>query len=118
MTPDWGLFDERILISADQLRARFGPLSCNINGFTQCGLRNNGSLTSQHRFGRALDLHSKHHSYYSIRKYILEHKDEFPHISFLEVDIHWLHIDTRNCDKITIWSPKRGFLTEKEYLVT
>jgi hypothetical protein len=112
----WKLFDERILISADQLRERFGPLIVNINGYTQCGFRTNGSLTSQHRFGKALDLHSKHHSYYNMRKYILEHKIEFPFITFLEIDINWLHIDCRNCTPIKLWSPKRGWQTEKDYL--
>lgn len=116
VTPNWSLFDERILISADQLRERFGPLSCNIGKLTQCGFRTNGSLTSQHRFGRGMDLHSSRHSYYKIRQYILEHKEEFPYISFLEVDRNWLHIDCRNCDKITLWSPDRGFLSEKKYL--
>lgn len=118
IAPNWGLFDERVLISADQLREVFGPLSCNINGYTQCGYRTNGSLTSQHRHGRALDLHTTKYSYYEIRKYILEHQNVFPYISFLECDISWLHIDVRNCSPITLWSPNRGFLTKEEYIIS
>jgi len=78
VVPNWGLFDERVLISADKLREVFGPLTCNINGYTQCGYRTNGSLTSQHRFGRAMDLHSTKYSYYEIRKFILKNAELFP----------------------------------------
>lgn len=117
MTPNWNLMDDRILISADQLREIFGPLTCNISGFTQCGYRTNGSLTSQHRHGRAMDLHSTIHPYYKMREYILNHPEKFPFITFLEVDINWLHIDCRNnYGEIKIWSPKRGFLSKQEYL--
>lgn len=114
----WVSFDERILIMADKLRGVFGPLWVNGHGLTQCGFRTNGSSTSQHRFGRALDLHSDKHSYFKMRKYILDYPDEFPYITFLEIDINWLHIDCRNTGSLKLWSPKRGFVSKEEYLKT
>ena len=113
---NWGLMDERILESADKLREIFGPLLCNMRMLRQCGFRTNGSLTSQHRFGRGMDLHTSNYSYFEIRKYILEHPEMFPYITFLEADCNWLHLDVRNCKPVTLWSPKRGYLTKKEYL--
>jgi len=115
-TARWRLMDERILISADKIREIFGPMLCNMRTLLQCGFRTNGSLTSQHRMGRAMDLHSYNYSYYEIRKYIIEHPEMFPFITFLEVDRNWLHIDVRNCKPVTLWSPDRGFLTKEEYL--
>jgi len=117
ITPNWGLMDDRILKSADKLREKFGPLLCNMRMLTQCGFRTKGSITSQHRFGRAMDLHSSNHSYYNMRKYILTNPDKFPYITFLEVDVNWLHIDCRNNEGIIkLWSPKRGFITKEKYL--
>lgn len=114
---DWKYFDSRILISADQLREFFGPLWVNGNGLTQCGFRTNGSKTSQHRFGRGLDLHSDKYSSEEIRFYIIKNKKDFPYITFLEIDINWIHIDCRNSD-FSLWSPKRGFVSKEEYLRT
>ena len=114
---DWKYMDDRILKSADKLRDFFGPLYVNGKGLTQCGFRTNGSLTSQHRFGRALDLHSNRYSSEEIRFYILKNKDDFPYISFLEVDISWLHISCQNSE-FSLWSPKRGFITKETYLRT
>jgi hypothetical protein len=112
----WENFDDRILRSADDLRRVFGPLWCNGYGLDQCGLRIDGSMTSQHKFGRALDLHSNKYSSFEIRKFIIENPKMFPYITFLEVDRSWVHVDTRNCDPIQLWSPKRGFIDKEEYL--
>jgi len=113
----WKYFDDRILISADNLRYLFGPLWVNGRGLTQCGFRTNGSKTSQHKFGRALDLHSDKYDPEEIRMHIINNKQDFPYISFLEVDISWLHIDCRN-SPFSLWSPKRGFIAEKTYLLS
>ena len=112
----WRYFDDRILKSADTLREVFGPLWCNGHGLTQCGFRTEGSKTSQHRFGRALDLHSSTHSPESIRKYIIRHPGKFLYIKFLEIDISWCHIDVRNSLELKLWSPKRGFVSIEQYL--
>jgi hypothetical protein len=113
----WKYFDERILISADKLRETFGALWCNGNGLTQCGFRTNGSVTSQHRFGRALDLHSNKYSSEEMRKYIIRNREMFPYIKFLELSVSWLHIDCRN-SAFQLWCKKRGFISEDIYLTT
>jgi hypothetical protein len=112
---DWKYMDSRILKAADKLREVFGPLWCNGRGLTQCGFRTNGSKTSQHRFCRAMDLHSDNYDAETIRMYILGNRKLFSEITFLEVDISWLHIDCRN-DDFTLWSPKRGFVSIENYL--
>lgn len=113
----WKYFDERILISADKLREVFGPLRCNGNGLTQCGFRTNGSKTSQHCFGRAMDLHSDRYSSEEIRMYIINNRNLFPYITFLECDISWLHIDCRN-SSFKLWSPVRKYIAVETYLKT
>lgn len=114
---DWKNIDARILKSADDIREIFGPLWCNGHGLTQCGFRTNGSSTSQHRFGRAMDLHSNKYSSEEIRMHILKNREMFPYINFLEIDISWLHIDCRN-DDFELWSPRRGFVSVDNYLIT
>ena len=114
---DWKYMDDRILRSADALREVFGSIWCNGMGLTQCGYRTNGSSTSQHRYGRAMDLHSNTYSSEEMRRYIIEHRDAFPWITFIEIDTSWLHIDCRN-DLFKLWSPKRGFVTQTIYLKT
>ncbi|MCP4341271.1 MAG: hypothetical protein GY799_20900 [Desulfobulbaceae bacterium] len=116
--PRWESFDERILRSADALRETFGPLWCNGRGLTQCGFRTNGSETSQHRFGRAIDLHSDTVPYFEMRKFIINNPSKFPDIKFLEIDINWLHIDCRNGGELKLWSPKRGFVLKEGYINT
>lgn len=114
---NWRNMDSRVLKSADDLREIFGPLWCNGHGLTQCGFRTNGSKTSQHRFGRAMDLHSNKYEAEEIRMFILKNRQLFPYITFLEIDISWIHIDCRNSD-FGLWSPKRGFVSEGVYLKT
>lgn len=111
----WSYFDERILISADKLRWIFGSLWVNGRGLTQCGFRTNGSKTSQHVFGRALDLHSDKYDSEEIRRHIIKNKDQFPYISFIEIDVPQLHIDCRN-SLFKLWSPKRYYVSEETYL--
>ena len=114
---DWKYMDSRILKATDTLREIFGPLWCNGRGLTQCGFRTNGSALSQHRFGRALDLHSNNITAEDMRRYIIKNKELFPEITFLEIDISWLHIDCRN-SAFKLWSPKRGFISEELYFKT
>ncbi|AEA99037.1 D-Ala-D-Ala carboxypeptidase family metallohydrolase [Alteromonas mediterranea] len=110
------LIDERLLITIDQLREKFGP--CTINnwhsggGFTESGLRTpdckHYSPFSQHTFGRAADCKFSKATPEEVRHYILTHPEEFPFITFVELDTPtWVHIDVRNCKAITTWSPKK-----------
>lgn len=104
----WTLFDWRILWAADQLRELYGPLVCNDwqwrgeAGHKQRGFRlpstDIGAEFSQHRFGRALDLVPVQVTAAEIREDMRTHPDReaYRHITGVEDDVSWLHIDCRN----------------------
>lgn len=115
----WLLFDERLLKAIDSIREKYGSIYINSTsaGLTQCGFRlsdtKTGALFSQHKYGRAADLHimsiesqklsktDKVKAYDNIRQELLS---DFMFDSFnFEDGIHWLHIDLGN-------RPKRLFL--------
>lgn len=109
----WLMFDDRVLREADKLRDKFG--SCTINNwywggdFSQSGIRTPESRyykeTSQHSFGRALDLKFNSIRAEEVRKYIKENPSEFPLIKGLEdfKGMTWVHIDTRNAEELQIF---------------
>lgn len=117
------LIDDRVLITIDKLRELLGkPIT--INNWVWGGDRNWSGLRtagfykslqayedslSQHKYGRAVDMLVKDMNAADVRKFIYENKHEFPYVTFVEVDISWVHIDCRNCDAITTWSPDRGY---------
>jgi len=114
----WNLFDNRILITADWLRKRYGKAIANTwywKGEHQYrgwrpGNCKIGAEYSQHKFGRALDLVFTEISAYDIRQNIFAdpfHPD-FEFITCLETNIDWLHFDCRNWNK-----QKHGILTVK-----
>ncbi|WP_027368194.1 hypothetical protein [Desulfocurvibacter africanus] len=101
--------DDRILITADRLRQRYGKLVCNtwffggqhqFRGYRPqgCGV---GALLSQHRFGRALDLVPVQATAAEIRADIRAHPEleAFGHITCVEDGVGWLHVDCRNRDR-------------------
>lgn len=102
----WNIFDHRILITADRLRKRYGKLLANTwpwGGHNQYrGYRPQGcsvgSVFSQHRFGRALDLEPVEVTVEEIRQDILREpeSEEFEHITAIELNVPWLHIDCRS----------------------
>ena len=104
----WEFFDDRILMTADQLREKFGKAIINDwewgGKFDSRGFRapsdKDGAEFSAHRRGQALDMVFAKVTAAEIRRYILEHPQEFPYINALEKDVSWLHIDTRNCVRI------------------
>ena len=57
----WTIFDKELLQSADAIREKYGSITINANGLTDCGLRDPQSTTgakySMHKIGRALDGH-------------------------------------------------------------
>lgn len=119
----WELFDDRALKTLDALRKRFGVMTINNwlwgGNYHQRGLRDvdhYGSAEkyahsrSQHKYGRAFDVTFKEHTSKEVRDYIIAHPDEFPYITFLEVDISWFHFDVRQRDGLALWSPTRGFV--------
>lgn len=157
-TRNWRRFSPEILVSGDQLRDDHGVMTCNEGVLNGCGLRlplKEGSNIlydidglSDHFFGRALDLHPKETTAEKIRMHIIKEKkfsrivskknpfpvnDRYPFITFLEIDITWLHIAYRNNlvinndlhkynpmldGRLELWSPVRGFVTLDEYLET
>lgn len=124
----WEMFDDRALKMLDVLHEKFGTMIVNdyhwdgINQFR--GVRTTkyyGSATkhdrsrSQHKYGRAFDVTFKEHTSVEVRNYVVEHPDEFPYITFLEVGISWFHFDVRNCDQFKLWSPDEGFITLEDF---
>jgi len=95
-------FDEQLLIGADWLRNRYGPMTCNNwhtgGEFQWSGLRTVGSphysQGSMHSVGKALDLKFSKISAEEIRA-DLRKLEYVPHITRIEDDVNWLHIDTK-----------------------
>lgn len=115
----WGLLDGRILMSADQIRHKFGPTYINtwsgaLQGvfgetFSLSGLRpfdtNIGATFSPHKYGTGLDLKFTETTAEEVIRYICQNSEEFPLISRIEVTHNngeiptWVHIDCNNtCD--------------------
>ena len=101
--------DDRILRLADALREEFG--STVINTYAMGGDRNWSGLrtsdspyyspTSQHSFGRALDMIFTKVSAETVRDHIKNPSNHWCSIAgvdsiTLEDDVSWLHIDIRN----------------------
>lgn len=103
------LFDPRILTAADALRERYGKMIVNNWPFggknEYCGWRpaicNVGTQFSQHRFGRALDLHPQDTELEEIIHDLRVRPDRraYQFITAVEDDVSWLHIDCRNNTK-------------------
>lgn len=97
----WLLFDNRIMLAADIIREVAGP--CVINDwswsgdYTQSGLRLPGSphyrLTSQHSWGRALDIKPQNYSVETLRQKIINREICHGLVTRLEGGVPWLHID-------------------------
>lgn len=111
----WMFLDDKALRTLDMLRSHFGKIIVNDyvwEGHNQFrGLRPAncliGATMSQHRFGRAFDCIFKEANIDNVRAYILDNPNEFPYINALEMDVSWLHFDTRNCERIMKFYPKK-----------
>jgi len=109
----WELLDDRMLKAADNCRARFGKMT--INNYFWGGKREWSGLRtpdspfyskySQHTFGRAFDAIFANVSSEHVRKEILTHPQLFPYLNSIELNVSWLHGDTRNCERIKTYSP-------------
>lgn len=99
----WLLFDNRILLAADALRRKFGPATINDwswgGSFNESGLRTPDckyySFTSQHSWGRALDLKFRDYDAETVRKVILNMQVAAGLITAIEDNVSWNHIDCR-----------------------
>ena len=112
------LFDERLLRIIDIIRSEYGPMTINDwswGGKNQwrgyrTGTVSIGATLSQHRFGRAVDMIPKNITADEIREDIIDDQmgQAYQHIGGLEMNISWLHIDTRGRDsknKINLFYP-------------
>ncbi|MBF84570.1 MAG: hypothetical protein CL489_08860 [Acidobacteria bacterium] len=120
------LIDVRIVMILDHLREKLDkPITVNSwswgGHYSQSGLRDVGhygssekyfNSFSQHKYGRGVDFRVKGMTAEEVRQYIYDHKDEgaLKYVTFVEEDVSWVHVDVRNCERITRWSPDRGFL--------
>lgn len=112
----WCLLNPWMLITLDQLRERYGILVVNNwlwgGYYEESGLRTPDckcySETSQHSRGCAADCKFKDIDAESVRQDVIQHKDDFPHITFIELDTDWFHFDVRNAPRLTLWSPETG----------
>lgn len=110
-------FNPLILKSADGIREYFDSQMIINNWFWGGNLQwrgirtidcNIGAHLSLHRFACAIDFGIKGYSADVIRKEILENKNHksFKHITCIEENIPWVHIDCRNIkDRIRIVYP-------------
>lgn len=142
-TRNWRRFRPEVLVSSDMLRDNYGPMTGNEGKLKGCGFRlplmkgskilYNINALSDHCFGGAMDLHPKEETVEKIRMDIVRYPGLYPFITFLEIDITWLHIAYRNNviikndlhrynssldGRIELWSPVRGFVPLHEYLET
>lgn len=111
----FSLLDDRILITIDRLRERFGSMT--INNYKWGGDRKwSGlrhpispwySMYSQHTYGRAVDILFNDTTVDEVREWILDNPDEpeCEYINAVELGTSWLHIDVRNTDRIKTFYP-------------
>lgn len=111
----WALLDERLLLTLDRLRERFGSMTVNNYYWGKnrewSGLRTKDSpyysSFSQHTFGRAADCLFSNRSTEEVRELILSNPSDsdFELIGSVELGVSWLHFDVRNCDRIQTYYP-------------
>jgi hypothetical protein len=107
----WVVFDDRALRTLDGLRDKFGATYVNdwqIGGNMdsrgyRCPNDKDGADFSQHKLGNAFDCTFKTAKVETVRAYILAHPDEFPWITGIEKGVSWLHFDTGNRTRITVF---------------
>jgi hypothetical protein len=98
----YNVLDNRIVETAEQIRNFFGRLVI-INNWERggkyqyrgyrpqhCGI---GATYSQHRFGRAIDFDVKGLSADYVRSEIIASQKRFEHITRMEEDVGWVHVD-------------------------
>jgi len=111
----WMLLDNRVLMTLDLLRERYGQMTVNNwkwgGDRSWSGLRTSDSpwfsTYSQHSFGRAADCLFKETTAEQVRQDILASPDDptFQFINSIELGVSWLHFDVRNCDRILAFKP-------------
>ena len=111
----WGQLDDRLLITLDRLRVRYGRMTVNNYYWggdrLWSGIRTPDSpyysRDSQHTYGRAADCLFSMVSAEKVRQDIQSNPDHitFRLITSIELGTSWLHFDVRNCDRILAFHP-------------
>ena len=106
----WWFIDERLILTIDKLKELLPAGAMTINDYHWKGNRNWSGLrtskspyyreTSQHSFGRAVDIIFSAYPTDYVRNFILENIEQFPYIKGIEMNTSWLHIDIRNSDEL------------------
>jgi hypothetical protein len=111
----WELLDERLLMTLDRLREKYGSITVNNYYWGKdrewSGLRTPDSPYyspfSQHTFGRAADCLFANRSAEDVRQEVLANPSDpvFELIYSIELGVSWLHFDVRNCARIKTYYP-------------
>ena len=111
----WEFLDPELLTMIDILKERFPVGTCTINNWKWGGDRNwSGVRTSDssyysqgsmHSWGKAVDMVFSAYSSDEVRQDILNNPTVYHNIKGLELDISWVHIDTRNRDTLLAFKP-------------
>lgn len=99
---DLSVMDDRILEIADLVRELVGlPMTINANGRQYCGYRPAdcpiGAPKSQHKLGKAIDLHCSGMSAEDVRTLIKKAiaSGHLQNIGGIEEGTSWIHVDCR-----------------------
>ena len=105
-TKCWEFLDPELLKMIDIIKERFPKGTVSINTWKWNGDRNwSGIRTpdssyysqgSMHSWGKAVDMIFSAYTADEVRKDILDNPDIYYAIKGLELDISWVHLDTRN----------------------
>lgn len=79
------------------------------------------SETSMHAWGRAADFDVKGMTAPEVVVHVIKNRDKYPLITFIEIDINWVHIDVGQrehnpAEGLKLWSPKRKYVDIDTYL--
>ena len=112
----WKFIDSRLIETIDAIKEAFPLGTITINNYFWGGNRNWSGLrtpksdyyseTSQHSFGRAVDMIFSEYEADHIRKYIKKNPVKFPYVKGLEEGVSWVHLDLRNEDELVTFHPK------------
>ena len=100
---DSSVLDSNLLLMIDEIRELLGvPCAINADGRNWCGYRTKecpiGAPHSQHKLGKAADLHPQGMSAEVARQKVKEAIDngKLKYIGGIELDVSWLHVDCRD----------------------
>lgn len=111
----WRFIDSRLISSFDTIKERFPNGTVTLNNYFWGGNRHwsgirtskspDYSETSMHSFASAGDAVFSEYEAEEIRQDIIANPEIYPYIKGIEMGISWLHIDTRNEDKLQLFYP-------------